>query len=66
LLSQRGNSFFRPAPRAFSRPDRQFSQPLCAGAVKAGRVFRGHPKGLASIGPVHCGNLDKIELQALP
>jgi hypothetical protein len=33
--------------------------------VKAGRVFRGHPKGMALIGPARGGNLDSIGLQAL-
>jgi hypothetical protein len=41
----------RPAPRVFFHPDRQFSQPPRTGPVKAGRIFRGHPKGLALIGP---------------
>jgi hypothetical protein len=36
---------------AFFRPDRQISQPPRAGPVKAGRALRGHPKGLALIGP---------------
>src|ERR1017187_8725040 len=45
------HSLVRPAPRAFFRPDRQISQPPRAGPVKAGRVFRGHPQGLALTGP---------------
>ena len=65
LQSQRANSLVRSAPRAFFRPDRQFSQPPCAGTVKAGRGFRGHPKGLALIGPAHGGILDRIGPQAL-
>ena len=41
------HSFVRPALRAFFRPDRRFHAPPRARRIKAGRVFRGHPKGLA-------------------
>jgi hypothetical protein len=53
----------RAASILSSRP--QISQPPRAGPVKAGRVLRGHPKGLALIGPAHGGILDRIGLSAL-
>src|SRR3974390_1561721 len=31
----------------FFRPDRSSTAPSCRGAVKDGRAFRGHPKGLS-------------------
>ena len=53
--------WFDPRPRAFFRPDHQLSQPPRAGPVKAGRVFRGHPKGgLGLDWPEHGGILDRI------
>jgi hypothetical protein len=54
------HSLVRPAPRAFFRPDRQISQPPRAGPVKAGRVFRGHPKGPGLDWSEHGGILDRI------
>ena len=59
------HSLVRPAPRAFFRPDRQISQPPRAGPVKAGRVFRGHPKGLALIGPSTVASSIVSGLQAI-
>src|ERR1700751_6094492 len=53
------------AASPFFRPDRQISQLPCAGPVKAGRVFRGRPKGLALIGPAQGSLLDRIGLQAI-
>ena len=53
----------RAASILSSRPP--ISEPPRAGLVKAGRVFRGHPKGTALIGPARGGNLDRIGLQAL-
>ena len=34
----------------FFRPDRSTTAPLCRVAVKDGRAFRGHPKGLSLYG----------------
>jgi hypothetical protein len=45
-----GHSFVRPAPRAFFRPDRTTRRRRAQGLSKAGRVFRGHPQGLALTG----------------
>src|ERR1700681_4706009 len=64
-LRSGGLSFVRPAPRAFFRPDRQIAQPPRAGPVKAGRVFRGHPQGLALIGASTVASLIGSGLEAL-
>ena len=49
-LSAWVHSFVRPGPRAFFRHDRRFHAPPRARRVKAGRFFRGHPKGVALTG----------------
>jgi hypothetical protein len=53
----------RPASILSSRPP--ISEPLPAGLFKTGCVSRGHPKGMALIGPARGGNLDRIGVQAL-
>ena len=41
---------FDPGGAIFFRPDRSTTAPSCRVAVKDGRAFRGHPKGLSLYG----------------
>jgi hypothetical protein len=53
-----GRPFFCSTPaEPFFRPDRSSTAPSCRVAVKDGRAFRGHPKGLVLDGREHDGTL---------
>jgi hypothetical protein len=58
--------WFDPRREHSSVPTAQISQPPRGGPVKAGRVFRGHPKGSALIGPSTAASLIGSGLKALP
>ena len=57
--------WFDPRREHSSVPTAGIPQPPRAGPVKAGRVFRGHPQGLALIGPSTVASLIGSGLKAL-